>query len=138
MIRVLQVLPRLRRGGSQAMVMNLYRAINRDEVQFDFIIFTKDHDDYYDEIKEMGGKIFHFKKINATNVFAIRKEWNSFFQEHSEYKILHSHVRSFASVYISIAKKHHITTIIHSHSTSHGPGLLKDIVKTLFEYPLRF
>ena len=137
MIRILQVLPRLRRGGSQAMVMNLYRAINRNEVQFDFIIFTKDHDDYYDEIYQLGGKVYSFTKFNGKNIVKIIKEWNSFFEIHLEYKILHSHVRSFASIYIPIAKKHGLTTIIHSHSTSNGKGLT-GIIKSILELPLRY
>lgn len=137
MIRILQVLPRLRRGGSQAMVMNLYRALDRDNYQFDFIIFTPDHDDYYDEIRALGGKIYHFKKLNGKNLFEVRKEWDLFFKEHPEYRILHSHVRSFASVYIPIAKRHGLKTIIHSHSTSNGKGF-EGFIKSLLEFPLRF
>lgn len=137
MIRILQVLPRLRRGGSQAMVMNLYRALDREKFQFDFIIFTQDHDDYYDEIRALGGKIFHFKKFNGKNLLSIHKEWNEFFIAHPEYKILHSHVRSFASIYIPIAKAHGLVTIIHSHSTSNGNGV-KGKIKSILEYPLRY
>lgn len=137
MIRILQVLPRLRRGGSQAMVMSLYRVLDRDRFQFDFVIFSQDHDDYYDEILSLGGKIYHLSKFNGKNLSVIKREWDSFFQEHSEYTILHSHVRSFASIYIPIAKKHGLTTIIHSHSTSNEPGIA-GVAKTILEYPLRY
>lgn len=137
MVRILQVLPRLRRGGSQAMVMNLYRALDKNKYQFDFIIFTPDHDDYYDEIIELGGRIYHLSKLNKRNLFEVRKEWDQFFNNHNEYRILHSHVRSFASIYIPIAKKHGLTTIIHSHSTSNGKGV-EAIVKSILEYPLRY
>lgn len=119
------------------MVMSLYRALNRNEYQFDFIIFTPDHDDYYDEIISLGGRIFHFTKFNGKNLLTIRKEWRSFFSEHTEYTILHSHVRSFASIYIPIANKHGITTIIHSHSTSNGRGIT-GVAKSLLEFPLRY
>lgn len=137
MIRILQVLPRLRRGGSQAMVMNLYRALDRERFQFDFIIFTQDHDDYYDEIHELGGRIFHFTKFNGKNWFIVQKEWKEFLEEHPEYKILHSHVRSFASIYIPIANKYGLTTIIHSHSTSNEKSV-RGVIKTVLEYPLRY
>ena len=36
MIRVLQVLGGLNRGGAETMVMNLYRALDHKEIQFDF------------------------------------------------------------------------------------------------------
>ena len=137
MLRILQVLPRLRRGGSQAMVMSLYRALNRSKYQFDFIVFTPDHDDYYDEIKELGGNIFHFHKLNGKNLFKVCKEWTEFFVSHPEYKILHSHVRSFASVYIPIAKRYGVTTIIHSHSTSNDAGI-EGVIKSILEFPLRY
>lgn len=137
MIRILQVLPRLRRGGSQAMVMNLYRALDRKNYQFDFIIFTPDSDDYYNEILELGGRVYHFKKLSSNNLFEVRREWNQFFIDHPEYKILHSHVRSFASLYIPIAKKHGLITIIHSHSTSNEKGF-KGVIKSVLEYPLRY
>ena len=130
-------MPRLRRGGSQAMVMSLYRVLDRENYQFDFIIFTPDHDDYYDEIIALGGKVYHFKKLNSVNMIEVRNEWNHFFSNHPEYKILHSHVRSFASVYIPIARKHGVTTIIHSHSTSNGKGI-KGIAKSVLELPLRY
>ena len=137
MIRVLQVLPRLRRGGSQAFVMNLYRCIDRTKIQFDFIIFTKDHDDYYDEIINMGGKIYHFEKFNGLNYFSIMKKWKVFLKEHKEYKIIHFHVYSTASLYISLAKKNGLKTIVHSHSTSNGKGIKAHIKNTL-QLPIRW
>ena len=36
-IRVLQVLGGLEAGGAEAFVMNLYRAVNKEMVQFDFV-----------------------------------------------------------------------------------------------------
>lgn len=42
MKRILHVIGSLNNGGSQAMVMNLYRNIDRTKVQFDFIIDRED------------------------------------------------------------------------------------------------
>ncbi|MGI5999184.1 MAG: glycosyltransferase, partial [Lutispora sp.] len=124
MIRILHVLGGLERGGAETMVMNLYRAIDRTQIQFDFIIHTEEHQAYYSEICDLGGKIYSFPKYNGKNYFAVKKNWNSFFVNHPEYKILHSHIRSYASLYIPVAKKHGVKTIIHSHSTSNGKGFL--------------
>lgn len=136
MIRILHVLGGLERGGAETMVMNLYRAIDRTQIQFDFIIHTEEHQAYYSEICDLGGKIYSFPKYNGKNYFAVKKNWNSFFVNHPEYKILHSHIRSYASLYIPVAKKHGVKTIIHSHSTSNGKGFLS-IVKRFMQYPLR-
>ena len=124
-------------GGSQSMVMNIYRNIDREKVQFDFIVDHPDRMYFADEIAKLGGKIFIMPTFIGRNVLEIRRKWNDFFQNHKEYKILHSHVRSYASLYLPIAKKYGVKTIIHSHSTSNGKGILA-IVKKIMQYPLRY
>lgn len=137
MIRVLHVLGGLDRGGAESMVMNLYRAIDRNQIQFDFITHTNRRQAYTEEIENLGGKIYYFPGFKGTNFFTLRKIWADFFKAHPEYKILHSHVRSYASLYLPIAHKAGLKTIIHSHSTSNGKGLYS-VVKRIMQYPLRF
>lgn len=136
-IRILQMISTLEMGGSQSMILNLYRAINRQKVQFDFII---DHDDrdpeLRKEIETLGGKIFLLPTFKGKNIKAVRSAWENFFCDHEEYKVLHTHSRSYASVYIPIAKRHGLITIAHSHSTSNGKKL-SAIVKNIMQLPLR-
>lgn len=136
MKRVLHVLGGLDRGGAESMVMNLYRNIDRKMVQFDFVIHTSEKQAYYEEILELGGKIYHFPAFNGKNFLKLERMWIQFFIKHPEYKILHSHVRSYAALYLPIAKKHGVKTIIHSHATSNGKGIAA-IVKKILQYPLR-
>lgn len=136
MIRILQVLGGLNRGGAEAMVMNLYRAIDRTKIQFDFIIHTNEHQDFTDEVLSLGGRIYSFPKFRVYNYFSLMRIWDEFFKDHPEYKILHSHVRSYASLYLPIAKKHGLTTIVHSHSTSNGSGIVA-MVKQFLQRSLR-
>lgn len=136
MIRVLHVLGGLNRGGAESMVMNLYRNIDRTRIQFDFIVHTDKHQDYTDEIEALGGKIYHFPRFKGYNFLSMKQCWNAFFVEHPEYKILHSHVRSYASLYIPIAKKHGLVTIIHSHSTSNGKGVAS-LIKRVMQSSLK-
>lgn len=128
MIRILHVLGGLDRGGAETMVMNLYRTIDRTQIQFDFIIHNEKKQAYTDEIQSLGGKIYHFPAFNGLNYFKMKSLWKRFFKDHPEYKILHSHVRSYASLYLPIAKEFGLRTIIHSHNTSSGKGL-KAVVK---------
>lgn len=137
MIRILHVLGGLDRGGAETMVMNLYRVIDRSQVQFDFIVHNEKKQAYTDEILSLGGKIFHFPAFKGVNYFKMKRLWKSFFKKHPEYKILHSHVRSYASLYLPIAKKAGLKTIIHSHSTSNGKGIAS-VVKRFMQYPLRW
>lgn len=137
MIRVLHMIGSLEAGGSQSMVMSLYRKINRKEMQFDFVIDNQNDNFYKEEIENMGGKIYFLPKFNGINYLYIKSAWNDFFERHKEYKILHSHVRSYACIYLPIAKKHNIVTIIHSHNTSNGKGLIS-VYKNLLQFPLRY
>lgn len=135
-IRVLQVLGGLNRGGAETMIMNLYRVVDKSKIQFDFVIHSASENAYVDEIKALGGKVYVFPKFTLKNYYTYKKYWDRFFREHSEYKILHSHVRSYAVVFIKVAKKYGLKTIVHSHSTSNGIGL-KSRIKALFQFPLR-
>ena len=136
-IRILHMIGSLEMGGSQAMIMNIYRNIDREKIQFDFVI-DKNREGFFEkEITNLGGKIYKMPSFRGTNIHEIRNSWDVFFKEHLEYKILHSHVRSYASLYIPIAKKHGVKTIIHSHSTSNGSGF-SALVKAVMQYPLRY
>ncbi|CZR05619.1 Glycosyltransferase involved in cell wall bisynthesis [Trichococcus flocculiformis] len=135
-IRILQVFAEMNRGGAETMIMNLYRNIDREKIQFDFIVHTQEKCAFDDEIEELGGKIYRVPRYIGTNHFAYKKVWKDFFVNHANYKIIHGHVRSTASIYLKIAKSYNLTTIAHSHSTSSGTGV-SSVIKNLFQYPIR-
>ena len=45
-MRVLQVIGVMDRGGAETMVMNLYRAMDRERIQFDFLVHEQREGDY--------------------------------------------------------------------------------------------
>ena len=63
MIRVLQVLPGLNRGGLETFVMNVYRTIDKSQIQFDFLT-NMEGGDYAEEIKELEGNIYYIPPRN--------------------------------------------------------------------------
>ena len=136
-IRVLQVFNGLARGGAETIIMNLYRNIDRDKVQFDFIVHTKDRYVYDDEVEALGGRIFRFSKIDDIGIRGYIEQWNNFWKQHKEYHIIHGHLRSIAIFYLLTAKKNGVYTIIHSHNNSSGKGI-KAIIKNMLQFPLRY
>lgn len=136
-VRILHVFGSLNRGGAETMIMNIFRNLDRDKVQFDFVMHCTDACDYNEEIEKLGGRIFSIPHFCGGNCFQYVKTWNRFFKSHPEYKIIHGHVRSTASIYLSIAKKYGLVTIAHSHNTSSGKGI-KALVKNILQYPIRF
>lgn len=136
-IRILHMIGSLEVGGSQAMVINLYKAIDREKIQFDFIVDHPDLMELAETVKALGARIYTMPTFVGSNLVSVRRAWHRFFREHPEYKVLHSHVRSYASVYLPIAKKHGLKTIIHSHNTSNGTGMTA-LVKKALQFPLRY
>ena len=137
-IRVLQVIGIMNRGGAEAMIMNLYRSIDRSKVQFDFIEHTNERAVYDDEIESLGGKIYRCSRFNGKNYIAYTNWWNNFFNEHKgEYKVIHGHIGSTAAIYLKIAKKHGLFTIAHSHSSG-TDNRLKSRLYSIISYPTRY
>ena len=49
-VRVLQIMGKMGRGGAENMIMNLYRKIDRNIIQFDFVVHTNEKHEFDDEI----------------------------------------------------------------------------------------
>ena len=117
-IRVLHVIGIMNRGGAETMIMNLYRHIDRSKVKFDFVENSSEPAAFDEEILSLGGRIYRCPHYNGKNHFAYVKWWNDFFKAHpKEYPIVHGHLGSTASIYLSVAKKYGAYAIAHSHSS---------------------
>lgn len=117
-IRVLHVIGIMNRGGAETMIMNLYRHIDRSKVQFDFVENSREPAAFDEEILSLGGRIYRCPHYNGKNHFTYVKWWNDFFKAHpKEYPIVHGHLGSTASIYLSVAKKYGAYAIAHSHSS---------------------
>ncbi len=137
-IRILHVIGIMDRGGAEAMIMNLYRNIDRTRIQFDFVVHSPTSGVYEPEIRALGGKFYHCPKFTPKNLPAYTKWWNNFFRsEGKQYTLVHGHIGSSAAVYLSIAKKYRKFTIAHSHNTS----VVKSLMQNLYDvaaYPTRY
>lgn len=136
-VRVLHVVGSMDRGGAETLIMNLYRKMDREKIQFDFAVHSPKAGDYDDEIKGLGGKIYAMPHYGGVNHFPYRKAWERFFQGHPEYSIIHGHIRSTAAIYLRIARKYGFMTIAHSHGTSSRGSLPERIAKSILQYPIR-
>lgn len=133
-IRILHVIGIMDRGGAEAMIMNLYRSIDRSRVQFDFVENEGPEAAFDAEIRCLGGRIYRCPRYRGKNHAAYTKWWHDFFKSHQgEYPIVHGHIGSTAAIYLSIAKKYGSYAIAHSHSAGAGSALYR-----LLAYPTRF
>ena len=123
MLRVLQVIGVMDRGGAETMIMNLYRAIDRNKIQFDFLVHEEREGDYDAEIRELGGRIFRLPRFVGFNEYTYRKKARKFFAENPEYRVVHGHIGSSAPIYLSEAKRAGAYAIAHSHSQNFIKGI---------------
>lgn len=146
-IKILQVFTIMNRGGAESMIMNYYRNIDRDKIQFDFLVHRKGKAAFDDEIESLGGKIYRMDPINP---FFPREYYNrlrAFFKEHTEYTIVHSHLNTFSCFPLKIAKEFKIPCrITHAHTAFENIKLrnfipskenLSETVKKLIKFRLR-
>lgn len=137
-IRILHVLTAMNFAGTETLLMNLYRNIDRSKVQFDFAV-TADHECAYDrEILKLGGRIIRYPLYRGINHLSYVTWWHHFFKTHPEYSIVHGHIGSTAAIYLHIAKKYGCFTIAHSHSTFSHRLNFHDVMYRFYSYPTRF
>lgn len=116
-IRVLHILQRMEAGGTQALLMNIYRKIDRTKVQFDFLVVYKEKQFYDDEIEKMGGHVYKLSFREDLNLPKFQKDLAVFFAQHHEYKIVHCHAYTIGYFCLKAAKKAGIPVrIAHSHN----------------------
>lgn len=123
LIRILQVVTHMERGGLESMLMNYYRHIDREKVQFDFLVHRQERAAFDDEIESLGGKIYRLPRLVPWSK-AYLSELKCFFDEHPEYEVVHVHQDCLSSVILKAAAQHHIPVrIAHSHSANQDKNL---------------
>ncbi|XVX20482.1 glycosyltransferase family 1 protein [Actinomycetota bacterium] len=126
--RILHVVGAMDRAGAETMLMAMYRALDRERYQFDFLELEAGRSDYADEIESLGGRIFHCQwsqsplKLRST-VHSIE----AVIAAHGPFAAVHSHVLFASGTVLLAARRAGVATrIAHSHSTStHRSGAME-------------
>lgn len=126
-IRVAQIIGKWLGGGVEAVVMNYYRHIDRNKIQFDFICDSDSTNIPYDEIEELGGRVIIVPPYQK--IFEYQKKLMEIFKE-NRYTIVHSHISTMSMFPLRIAKKAGVPIrIAHSHSTTNKAEWKKNLMK---------
>lgn len=132
MIKVLQVTGGMNRAGAETMLMNIYRCMDRTQVQFDFIVYDSLIQDYEEEIISLGGKVFHLDCKPGWRMILSINKIRDILRENGPYKAIHVHTL-FNSVYALIAAtiEGGVLKLTHSHSTKNSAK--KSLLKKVYE-----
>lgn len=92
--------------------MNVFRSINRNEIQFDFVSYSPNKAYYDDEILKLGGRIFHLNKTTSV------KQLMKVIKENGPYDVIHSHTLFHCGIANLAGKLAGIPVrIAHAHTT---------------------
>ncbi len=151
-IRVLHVLGGVGLGGAESRIMDLYRQMDREEIQFDFLVHSaavkkgfqkvrqtgsdtgersnksdgcvRKPEFYDEEIQAMGGHIYVLPKFKVYNYFTYQKAVKAFFAAHRNFRVVQGHMTSTAGIYLPIAKRAGVpVSVAHARNAGVVKGL---------------
>ena len=119
----------LKKGGTENVMINIVKNIDRDRFHIDFLIFDKTPDQSDDKkYLELLGCRFYQITARGVDRKLHNRELDEFFRDH-KYDIVHTHMDAIGEEALKAAKKHGIKALIaHSHNTDQldNPKGLKD------------
>ena len=133
-IRVLCVFSTLDRGGAESMCMQLYRHIDRNKVQFDFVKHTSNIGAFEKEITKLGGIVYEAPRFEIRNLPRYYIWWNNHLKKHPEHQIIHGHYFTISAVYFKIAKGRGRITIAHIHASTIRGRIKNHLVRNISKY----
>ena len=130
-IRVAHVMGKMMSGGVESIIMNYYRHIDKDKVQFDFIVDEDSTVIPIDEIEKLGGKVIMVPPYQKLHKYMIKLA--KVFKE-NEYQIVHSNINALSVFPMMAAKIAGVKIrIAHNHSTSNNKEIKKTLVKNVLK-----
>ncbi|WP_296009650.1 glycosyltransferase family 1 protein [uncultured Adlercreutzia sp.] len=117
-LKVLQVVTTLDRGGLETVLLNYFRNIDKNEIQFDFLKHRDHRGAFEDEIESLGGNVFSAPRANPFDP-RYYSSLRHFFNRHGDYAIVHSHINCMSFLPLLAAQGSGVPIrIAHSHNTS--------------------
>lgn len=100
--RVIQIFGSLNRGGAESRMMDVYRNIDRDKIQFDFIKMNDEENHFDSEILSMGGNIYEITNPRKSIISHLKELYN-IFKIKGPFIAIHSHTSYHSAIALFIA-----------------------------------
>lgn len=127
--KVLQVQGGMNRGGTEAVIMNWYKTIDLEKIQFDFTTFSTVELPYDKEIVEKGGEVLYVPSRNKVGIIKHCYYLYKCIKDNGPYDVVHSHNNFHGGIVALIAKLAGVKNVIsHAHNTKDdGVGIKRKI-----------
>ena len=127
-LRVLQIMGIVESGGVEAVIMNYYRHIDKNKVQFDFVMHKGGNPNYIAEVKSMGANVYEITPYSK-DIFAFTYETYKIIKN-GHYDIVHSNMNSLSgfplfAAWLAGAR----VRILHNHTTDTKAEALRTVLK---------
>lgn len=129
--RVLQVFAALDSGGVANFVMNTYRHIDREKIQYDFAITAGEKSLMDDEAIALGARLFYFDTSRST-----ANNLKDILRNEGPFEAVHSHVFFYSGILLREAKHCGVPVrIAHAHNAYTGES--SSLVRKAYEAYMR-
>ena len=122
-------------GGIATFIMNEFDHIDKEKVHIDFVVHMPQKQEIIDYITGQGSKYF---QISPYNPIKYRNFWKNFFKLNSYYDVIHVNSYDPTILYLGLARKYGMTTIVHSHTTKMPKFDFVDFVCRMNQFGSRF
>lgn len=127
-LRVLQIMGIVESGGVEAVIMNYYRHIDKNKVQFDFVMHKGGNPRYIAEVQSMGARIYEITPYSK-NIFAFTYEIYKIIKN-GHYYVIHSNMNSLSGFPLFAAWMAGARVrILHNHTTDTKAEGLRTVLK---------
>lgn len=139
-IRILHYVPGFEQGGIESRLLDWYRNIDREEIQFELIKLTSDKEnELIKEFELLGGKVYTLPRFSPQTFFSYRKELRKLFIENDFYDIAHCHSPTTGYFFLKEAKRSKVPVrILHSRTTRFNTESsfvpIRNVLKRLANY----
>ena len=118
MIRVLHSVSNMARAGIETFLMNYYREMDRDQIQFDFLANKPAPGEYDQEIRSMGGRVFISPGLNPLNFPRYEHFMSDLLRREPDIRIVHSHNGALGYYALRSARDAGVRIrVAHAHNT---------------------
>ncbi|HEY2826453.1 MAG TPA: glycosyltransferase, partial [Pirellulales bacterium] len=114
-IRILHFLGLLGHGGIEVWLMNVMRALDHTNYQFDFVVHSREPGPFDAEVHELGGRVLSLDPPQR-KPWSYKRQLSRLLKEHGPYDVVHSHVHFVSGCILPIAASCGVPLLIaHSH-----------------------